>query len=398
MSQFCIDCGAELKPNVKFCTKCGATTHANSASSIQTIETAAEHTSSSFTRYLPHAFGGIFALGLAAVGFNYFFGTPIKEVGNCDPASAAAGAECAAGTAAEPAITGQQAQLFIVADANVRDRATSKGSNILNKLMRGTQVSGVMQIGEDSTSQWFKLDDGAGYVGAVNLATVEPPELAMTFTDMKWNVEVSTDLLAAPTEGSAVVAHLNMRDQVTLAGVTENGYVETKRTKGGVGYFLATAANDRTGALMLEGGYAGSATASGKQSTVAVQEQLAVDRLLRGANNLIYSGTIGDQSVTFTINTDDKRNLLFTFADYQILQTGRLCSSMLVFSGLRFDSWIEFTQGITKNGEICTQPPPDVHLFVKDNTANGPSQTIAARWVLNGKVIMNGELVEVNPN
>ena len=258
MTQFCIDCGAELRPNVKFCTKCGATTRSDAASAEQSVETQTEVPVSFFKRDLPHLLGAVAILVILVVGGTYFFGQPIIETDGCDPASAAAGADCA--IAAEPDITGQKVQMFIVADANMRDRATAKGSNIIDKIMRGATVSGVLQLGEDGQSRWLKLDGGDGFIGAVNLSIAAPPNLAKSFVDMKWNVEVSTDLLVAPIDGSAVVGRLNMNDQVTIAGVTENGYVETKRNKGGVGYFLASEANDRTGTLMLPTGYAGSAT------------------------------------------------------------------------------------------------------------------------------------------
>lgn len=98
----------------------------------------------------------------------------------------------------------EQVQRFVVAEANVRNRATAQGSNIVSKIPRGSLVSGFIQIGEDGVSQWLNLDNGVGFVGAINLSTFAPPKLANSFGDLEWSVEVDTDLLAAPASGSAV--------------------------------------------------------------------------------------------------------------------------------------------------------------------------------------------------
>lgn len=252
MTQFCISCGAALRPNVKFCTKCGATTASDAISADVPIDAEAEAAPLSFKRYLPHILGTLAILAVIAVGGTYLFGVPKSELpgdyNGCADGANAAKPECA--EAAPPEITGQVTSMYILADANVRDRPTAKGSNIIDKIFRGTSISGILQIGEDGTSQWFRLDGNAGFIGAVNLSFSAPPKLAKTFADMKWNVEKGTDLLATPAAGSAVVAHLNPGDQTTIAGVTENGFAEVKRSKGGVGYFFITLQNDASGYLL----------------------------------------------------------------------------------------------------------------------------------------------------
>jgi hypothetical protein len=258
MTHFCISCGAALRPTVKFCTACGVGVVADAevaagfeanASTATPLEDGADVTDFS-TSKKPWIIGGsILALLVAFAIFMAFFAPKKSEVND----AAAAAGNAVSAVVANPAITGQAADMYIVADANVRDQPTAQGSSIVTKLTRGTKINGTLQIGADGTSAWMKLTDGTGYIGAVNLNTNAPPTLAKTFADMKWNVEEGTDLLAFPAAGSAVVAHLNMGDQTTLAGVTDNGYAEAKRSKGGVAYFFVTAGNDRTGALKHSG-------------------------------------------------------------------------------------------------------------------------------------------------
>jgi uncharacterized protein (UPF0333 family) len=224
MSNFCISCGAALRPTVKFCTSCGVgvaegtETGAGFEADIggTTPQAVDADASSEPTSKMPWIIGGsVLALLVAYAIFMAFFAPKKSEA--MDGADAAM-STAAAAASTNPAITGQAADMYIVADANVRDQPTAQGSSIVTKLMRGTKINGTLQIGADGTSAWMKLTDGTGYIGAVNLNTNAPPKLAKAFADMKWNVEESTDLLATPDANSAVVAHLNMRDQTTLAG------------------------------------------------------------------------------------------------------------------------------------------------------------------------------------
>jgi zinc-ribbon domain len=268
MSNHCTSCGAALRPNVKFCTACGAAVVADaeggagfeaySGATPQDVD--ADAAASPTSKKLWIIGGSILALLVAYAIFIAFFAPKKSE--SLDAANAAGNAVSA--VAANPAITGQAADMYVVADANVRDQPTAQGSNIVTKLTRGTKINGTLQIGADGTSAWMKLTDGTGYIGAVNLNTNVPPTLTKTFADMKWNVEEGTDLLAFPAAGSAVVAHLNKGDQTTLAGVTDNGYAEAKRSKGGVAYFFVTAGNDRTGQLAVAAVSAAGATGGGR--------------------------------------------------------------------------------------------------------------------------------------
>ena len=348
-----------------------------------------------FKRGLPYVLTAVAVLGLTAVGGVYFFGKPALDADDCTGANIAARPECA--TAAEPDIIGQKVAMFIVADANVRDRATAKGSRIIDKMFRGNSVSGVMQLGEDGTSRWVKLDKGAGYIGAVNLSKSPPPTLAKTFQDMKWDVEEETALLAAPIAGSTEVARLFINEQTTVAGVTANGYAEVKRTKGGVGYFLITSTNDRMDVLSVNEAHMDSDIVNDTPAGVAESEKNAVPFLTRGANPLVYDGQIGDQMITLVIESNTERNLLFLNAEYRNVRTKKTCGSMLVFKQFNADQTLDFKQGITKNYASCGQFP-DVNLTVlASNDHQGPSPEILLRWTLNGKIVMEGELQKMNP-
>jgi hypothetical protein len=294
----------------------------------------------------------------------------------------------AAGTAAtNPAITGQETTLYIIADANLRDRATAQGSTLLSKLPRGTAVTGTMEIGTDQTSAWFKLADGRGYVGGVNLAPKEPPALAKTFTDMKWNVETGTDLLEAPVAGSAVVARLNYGDQTTIAGVTTNGYAEVKRSRGGVGYFLVNAGNDRNGTLAVN------ASQDAGALGMVGEKRLVTDVLnLDTVGTTEYVGQIGDQITTLKFETDANKQLLFGDATYRNAVTNSVCNTMMQFKNIDANGGFELSQGITKMGPSCRHhavmfvtPTPSV-------TPGMPPETLQINWMLGSQKLMGGTL------
>ncbi len=136
-------------------------------------------------------------------------------------------------------VTGEETRLFVVADANLRSKATAQGSTISGKVPRGTKVAGVMQMGEDGISRWFKLADGRGFIGGVNLSVKEPPRLAKTFKDKIWSSATDLELRTLPDATSLILETIKPGAKLVLAGLTESGYAEVKLTKGGVGYFLA---------------------------------------------------------------------------------------------------------------------------------------------------------------
>jgi uncharacterized protein YgiM (DUF1202 family) len=140
-------------------------------------------------------------------------------------------------------VTGEETSLFVVADANLRSKATAQGSSISGKVPRGTKVSGVMQMGDDGISRWFKLADGRGFIGGVNLSVKEPPRLAKTFKDKDWSPATDLELRTLPDASSLILETVKPGSKLILAGLTESGYAEVKLTKGGVGYFSADGIN-----------------------------------------------------------------------------------------------------------------------------------------------------------
>lgn len=154
-------------------------------------------------------------------------------------ASAAADAAAAA-TNAAAAATG--ATYYLVADANLRGRATADSEN-KGKLSRGTMLAGSMIIGEDAKSSWLQLANGNGYVSAVNLSAFAPPELTTIFGARAFKPESDLALYAAPDTGAALIDTIPAGTAIVITGITGNGYVEAKGRRGGVGYFPSAGHN-----------------------------------------------------------------------------------------------------------------------------------------------------------
>jgi hypothetical protein len=66
-------------------------------------------------------------------------------------------------------LNGQPTQLSVISNANIRDRPTSKGSQIIGTLNPGDTVDGVVEQGEVTGFFWLRLNNSAGYVSTVNL-------------------------------------------------------------------------------------------------------------------------------------------------------------------------------------------------------------------------------------
>jgi hypothetical protein len=127
-------------------------------------------------------------------------------------------------------------QLYTVTQANVRDRATATGTIITGKLPRGTAVSGKLALGEDGLTDWLQLADGTGFVSAVNLSETEPPKLTKVIADKIWAADRPLEIWAQPDAASSLIDRVAVGTNITVAGLTENDYIEVKLRKGGVGY------------------------------------------------------------------------------------------------------------------------------------------------------------------
>lgn len=127
-------------------------------------------------------------------------------------------------------------QFFTVTQANIRDKATATGSNVIGKIPRGTSVSGKLALGEDGVSDWLELADGKGFVGAVNLSETKPPVLSKVIADKIWAADKAMEIWAQPDTASSLLDRASAGTSLTLAGLTANNYIEIKLRKGGVGY------------------------------------------------------------------------------------------------------------------------------------------------------------------
>jgi zinc-ribbon domain len=126
--------------------------------------------------------------------------------------------------------------MYTVTQANIRDKATATGSNIIGKLPRGTAVSGTLALGEDGVSDWLTLAGGKGFVGAINLSETQPPVLSKVIADKTWTADKAIDIWSAPDNTSSLLDRAAAGTPLTLAGLTANDFIEIKLRKGGVGY------------------------------------------------------------------------------------------------------------------------------------------------------------------
>lgn len=127
-------------------------------------------------------------------------------------------------------------QLYTVTQANIRDKATATGSNVVGKIPRGTPVTGKLALGEDGVSDWLELSDGTGFVGAVNLSETAPPVLTKIIADKIWAADKPLEIWAQPDSTSSLIDRVAAGTSLTLSGLTANDYLEIKLRKGGVGY------------------------------------------------------------------------------------------------------------------------------------------------------------------
>ena len=218
MTKFCIECGASLPDGVRFCGDCGHHVAADAAP----VASAGE-----VPRIGPNwlLIGGIGSV-LLILGLYYVIFLR-DDVGSRQDAPTQTKVEVAEVI---------QVQFFAVADANIRDRATTVGTAIIGKLPRGQAASGVMTTGEDGEMQWLKLADNNGFVAASNLSEDEPPKIAKMLGDKIWNADKAMEIYAEPEAGSVPIDSVKAGAPLTLFGLTANDYIEIKLKRGGVGY------------------------------------------------------------------------------------------------------------------------------------------------------------------
>ncbi len=253
MTKFCISCGAALNEGARFCGSCGAPVpdSAPVAEVAEVVDTAPLPASAlpSITEPEPVA---------AAPEPEYF--EPAVEA----PEAKGPNWMLIGGGGAillllllyyviflrddmgriEPPVTTEkvapkevvETAYFAVADANIRDKATTVGTTITGKLLRGASATGSIITGEDGTTPWLELSDGKGFIAMSNLSETEPPKITKPLGDKIWVADKAMSILAQPDANAPVLDSVAVGAQLTLFGLTANDYIEIKLKKGGVGY------------------------------------------------------------------------------------------------------------------------------------------------------------------
>ncbi|MFN3619307.1 SH3 domain-containing protein [Sphingorhabdus sp.] len=138
---------------------------------------------------------------------------------------------------------------FAMTDANLRDRPTTTGSNILGKLPRGSQVTGTIQPGSGSDGGWLELSDGNGFVALINLSQNKPPVLTKSLNDQSWAADGLIDVWATTLPDSDLLDRVREGTKLTLVGTTADNFIEVKLDGGRYGYLA-----DATSILARLGG------------------------------------------------------------------------------------------------------------------------------------------------
>lgn len=248
MVKFCTGCGTANPPDARYCAKCGSAIGevAITASPLHTqspaepeiaaaMSTASERVFEPATEVVDEEKPArnwiviVAAVGtLLIIGALYFWLFVADDMAD-SPDTNNSKSEMVGETA-------DARQLFVMTEANIRDKATTVGSNILGKMPRGSAVTGVVKLGEDNTSEWLELSDGKGFIATVNLSETEPPEIAKALNDKIWVADSALDIWAQPDTASALLDRVSESAKLTLSGLTANDFIEVKLPKGGVGY------------------------------------------------------------------------------------------------------------------------------------------------------------------
>lgn len=243
MAKFCNQCGATLHDGARFCGECGApvpsdtiapaapppaASTASSPAADEDIPVYVEAEGDAAVAKKPNWLligGGVLILALLLAYYMIF----LRD-------DASGGLEDRVSGNAEQVEEAQSKAYFAVADANIRDKATTEGTKILGKVARGNSVTGKAILGEDGTSNWLELDDGAGFVALVNLSETEPPEIVKPLGDKNWVADSAIEIWSQPDTTSNLVDRVAAGTTLTLFGLTANDFIEVKLKKGGVGY------------------------------------------------------------------------------------------------------------------------------------------------------------------
>jgi hypothetical protein len=236
MTKFCMQCGTALPEIARFCAGCGASVADSGPDSFAVTETTSEPPADAppqaavdtpDERAGPNwlLIGGAAAiLLLLALYYAVFLHDDVgRQAAPPTPAK----------VAAKDVV---ETELFAVADANIRAKATTVDTAILGKLLRGQPATGERVLGEDGVTEWLKLAANKGFIATSNLSEKMPPAIEKPLGDKIWTSDKAITIYAEPSTASAQIDSVKAGTPLTLYGLTGNDYIEIKLKKGGVGY------------------------------------------------------------------------------------------------------------------------------------------------------------------
>lgn len=254
MIKFCTNCGTANTPDARYCAKCGTAMPLPAGETVSedplSADTAAEPlieeifstrpvspsepmVSPGAKRGSPWPIIAAIAGGLLLIGGLYYWLFLADDMGGSSPASYSAGPD--------EGPTAEAKQFYVMTEANIRDKPTTRSSSILGKMPRGSAVTGTVKLGEDGISEWLELADGKGFIGLVNLGEAAPPEISKTLSDKVWTTDGPFEIWAQADTASNLVERVGEGTKLTLTGLTANDFIEVKLRKGGVGYLAGGA-------------------------------------------------------------------------------------------------------------------------------------------------------------
>jgi Double zinc ribbon len=235
----CAACGNEDAGDARFCSSCGAPSGATPAPLSALAPPTDRYTPTPGGGPIPEPWWQRFGILLVSAGvllallMVLFWFNRYEWMGMTPPV---AGKSNTAGASAN---VGKAVTMYVIANANVRDAATAKGSKVVGKAVRGAKLSGVMQVGDDGTSNWLKIDGTGQFVSQVNLSENEPPKLAR-FIDKVWRASREILIRASANANATVLETVPEGGPIQLIGITDSGFAEVLIKTGGVGYFDAS--------------------------------------------------------------------------------------------------------------------------------------------------------------
>ena len=166
--------------------------------------------------------GGVLAYGFMQDGREL---TPITDTGS-------GAGETTSGAPAT--VINPRVSLFVAADANVRDKPTVSGSNVVSKLKRGSEVKGDIVAGAKG-DQWLKLEGQEAYVSMINLMK-DAPAILVSTSSTDATIKTRCSVLARAESGAPVKVTLDPGAKIKVTGLTEGGFAEFALPRGGSGY------------------------------------------------------------------------------------------------------------------------------------------------------------------